>query len=40
MKEKLIEILEEIEGRFNNDFPSIEQIADGLIEHGVTIQET
>ena len=39
MKEKLIEILEEVEGQYNNDFPSIEQMADGLIAHGVTIQK-
>lgn len=35
-RENLIEILEEVEGQYNNDFPSIEQIADGLIANGVT----
>ena len=37
MREKLIAILEEVEGQYNNDFPTIEQIADGLLENGVTI---
>ena len=36
-REKLITIIEEVEGLYNNDFPSIEQLADGLIARGVTI---
>ena len=39
MREKLIELLEEAEGLVNNDEPSLEQIADHLISHGVTIQD-
>ena len=39
MREKLIELLEEAEGLVNNDEPSLEQIADYLIAHGVTIQD-
>jgi hypothetical protein len=39
MREKLIELLEEAEGLVNNDVPSLEQIADHLIAHGVTIQK-
>ena len=39
MREKLIELLEEAEGLVNNDEPSLEQIADHLIAHGVTIQD-
>ncbi len=38
-REKLIELLEEAEGLANNDVPSLEQIADFLIAHGVTIQK-
>ena len=38
-REKLIELLEEAEGLVNNDVPSLEQIADHLIAHGVTIQK-
>lgn len=37
MREKLIELLEEAEGLVNNGEPSLEQIADYLISHGVTI---
>ena len=37
MREKLIAILEEVEGQYNNAFPTIEQIVDGLIANGVTI---
>ena len=37
MREKLIELLEEAEGLVNNDEPSLEQIADYLIAHGVTV---
>ena len=37
MREKLIAIIEEVEGLYNNDFPSIEQLADGMIARGVTI---
>ena len=37
-REKLIDILEEIEGQYNNEPPSLEQMADGLIAHGVTIR--
>lgn len=36
MREKLIAIIEEVEGLYNNDFPSIEQLADGMIARGVT----
>lgn len=39
MREKLIELLEEAEGLVNNDEPSLEQIADYLVAHGVTIQD-
>jgi hypothetical protein len=39
MREKLIELLEEAEGLVNNDEPSLEQIADYLIAHGVTIKD-
>ena len=39
MREKLIELLEEAEGLVNNDQPSLEQIADHLIDNGVTIQK-
>lgn len=35
-REKLIAYIEEIEGLYNNGFPSIEQLADGLIARGVT----
>ena len=38
-RENLIEILEEVEGQYNNDYPSREQMAEGLIEHGVTIRQ-
>lgn len=38
MREKLTAILEEVEGQYNNDFPTIEQMVDGLIANGVTIQ--
>ena len=36
-REKLVEILEAVEGQYNNDLPTLEQIADGLIAYGVTI---
>jgi hypothetical protein len=39
MREKLIELLEEAEGLVNNNEPSLEQIADHLIAHGVTIKD-
>lgn len=38
MKEKLTELLYEAEGQINNDLPTVEQIADYLIEHGVTVK--
>lgn len=37
MRNKLAELLEEAEGLVNNDRPSLEQIADHLIDNGVTI---
>lgn len=36
-REKLIELIEYAEGMVNNDIPTLEQIADYLIAHGVTI---
>ena len=38
-REKLIDIIEEVEGQYNNDYPSLEQMADGPIARGVTIQK-
>ena len=38
MKEKLIQLLYEAEGQVNNDLPRLEQIAEYLIEHGVTVK--
>lgn len=38
-RDKLIELIEQAEGLKNNDFPSVEEIADYLIAHGVTVQE-
>ena len=38
-RDRLIELIEQAEGLKNNDFPSVEEIADCLIAHGVTVQE-
>ena len=38
MREKLIELLEQAEGQTNNDVPSLEQMADYLLDNGVTVQ--
>ena len=38
-RDRLIELIERAEGLKNNDFPSVEEIADYLIAHGVTVQE-
>lgn len=38
MRDRLAELLSEAEGQINNDLPSVEQIADYLIEHGVTVK--
>lgn len=37
MRDRLIELLSEAEGQINNDLPTVEQVADYLIEHGVTV---
>lgn len=37
MRDRLAELLEEAEGQINNDLPTVEQIADYLIEHGVAV---
>lgn len=34
-RDKLIALIEQAEGQLNNDKPSVEQIADYLLEHGV-----
>ena len=38
MRNKLAELLSEAEGQINNDLPSVEQIADYLIEHDVIVK--
>lgn len=38
-RDKLIELIEQAEGLKNNDFPSVEEIADYLLANGVTVQE-
>ena len=38
MKEKLTQLLYEAEGKVNNDLPRLEQIAEYLIKHGVTVK--
>ncbi len=37
MRDKLAGLLGEAEGQINNDLPTLEQIADYLIEHGVIV---
>lgn len=37
MRNKLAELLEEAGGLINNDMPTLEQMADYLIEHGVIV---
>ena len=37
MRDRLIELLEEAEGQVNNDYPSLESMADYLIANGVII---
>lgn len=37
MRNKLAELLEEASGLINNDLPTVEQMADYLIEHGVIV---
>lgn len=37
MKDRLARLLSEAEGLVNNDLPTVEQIADYLIEHGVIV---
>lgn len=37
MKDRLTQLLYEAEGQVNNDLPSLEQIAEYLIEHGVIV---
>lgn len=37
MRAKLIELLYEAEGQINNDLPTVEQVADYLIEHDVIV---
>jgi hypothetical protein len=37
MRDRLIELLYEAEGTVNNDFPTVEQIADHLLANGVVI---
>lgn len=37
MRDRLIELLEQVEGQVNNDIPSLESIADYLIANGVTL---
>lgn len=37
MKDRLASLLSEAEGLVNNDLPTVEQIADYLIEHGVIV---
>lgn len=39
MKNRLAELLAEAEGQINNDLPTVEQMADYLIEHGVIVKE-
>jgi hypothetical protein len=39
MRDRLIELLYEAEGTVNNDLPTVEQIADYLLGHGVIVQE-
>ena len=38
MRDRLIELLYKAEGTVNNDLPTVEQIADYLLGHGVTVQ--
>lgn len=38
MRDRLIELLYEAEGTVNNDFPTVEQIADHLLANGVIVQ--
>lgn len=37
MRDRLIDLLYEAEGQVNNDYPTVEQIADHLIANGVII---
>ncbi len=37
MRDRLASLLSEAEGLVNNDLPTVEQIADYLIEHGVIV---
>lgn len=37
MRNKLAELLEEASGLINNELPTVEQMADYLIEHGVIV---
>ena len=37
MRDRLIELLEEAEGQVNNDYPSLESMADYLIANGVIV---
>lgn len=37
MRDRLVELLEQAEGQVNNDVPSLESIADHLIENGVIV---
>lgn len=39
MREKLIEAIEFVEGQYNNSFPTVEQLADGLIGCGVRVHK-
>lgn len=38
-RDKLIELIEQAEGLKNNDFPSVEEIADYLLANGFIIQK-
>ena len=38
-RDRLIELIEQAEGLKNNDFPSVEEIADYLLANGVIIQK-
>lgn len=37
MRDRLIDLLYEAEGQVNNDYPTVEQIANHLIENGVVL---
>lgn len=37
MRDRLIDLLYEAEGQVNNDYPTVEQIADHLIANGVIV---